>query len=294
MVKPITQKGKSQRLGNKNKKRLFSMPGYLLVSGWCLFTFIVIGWIFVASLSTTTEIFSGKIFQFETGLHPENYWRALVSHNVASYFLNSVIYSFTTCFLIVGIAAPASYALSRYKFMGNKLIQGLFIAGLGIPSIMIIMPLFSIVTQLNLSNNRAVIIILFLGVVLPFTSYYLLTFFRNIPADFAEAAAIDGCGPVMTFWRIMAPLASPGIITVTIFNFITIWNEYFISLIFANDTSMRPVAVGLFSMIQSMKFTGDWSGMFAAVVVVFMPTFILYLVLSEKIVAGITSGGVKG
>ena len=86
----------------------------------------------------------------------------------------------------------------------------------------------------------------------------------------------------------------PGIITVTIFNFNKIWNEYFLSLIFANSDSMRPVAVGLFSMINSMKYTGDWSGLFAAVAIVTLPTLVLYILLSERIIAGVTAGGVKG
>ena len=97
-----------------------------------------------------------------------------------------------------------------------------------------------------------------------------------------------------TFWTIMFPLAQPGIITVSIFNFITIWNEYFMSLIFANKTAVRPVAVGLYNMISAMRYTGDWGGMFASVVIVFLPTFILYLFLSEKIINGVTGGAIKG
>ena len=92
----------------------------------------------------------------------------------------------------------------------------------------------------------------------------------------------------------MFPMTQPGIITVTIFNFINIWNEYFLSLILANSDSVKPVAVGLYGMINSMKYTGNWAGMFAAVVIVFLPTFILYIFLSEKIIAGVTGGGVKG
>jgi N-acetylglucosamine transport system permease protein len=92
----------------------------------------------------------------------------------------------------------------------------------------------------------------------------------------------------------MLPLAQSGIITVSIFNFINIWNEYFISLIFASGQDVRPVAVGLYSMINSMRYTGDWSGLFASVIIVFLPTFILYIVLSNRIIAGITGGGVKG
>ena len=93
----------------------------------------------------------------------------------------------------------------------------------------------------------------------------------------------------------MIPMASPGIITVTIFNFMSIWNEYFIALIFANgNDQIRTLSMGLQSMITAMTYTGNWAGLFAAVMMVFLPTFILYLFLSEKIVAGITGGGVKG
>jgi len=123
---------------------------------------------------------------------------------------------------------------------------------------------------------------------------FLLSFFSNLSSAYEQAAAIDGCSPMKTFWLIMFPMAQPGIITVTIFNFINVWNEYFMSLIFANSDKLRPVAVGLYSMINAMKYTGDWAGMFASVVIVFLPTFILYLFLSEKIIAGITGGGLKG
>ena len=108
-----------------------------------------------------------------------------------------------------------------------------------------------------------------------------------------EAAAIDGCPPMRTFWKIMFPMAQSGIVTVTIFNFINIWNEYFLSLIFASSDKLKPVAPGLYGMINSMKYTGDWAGMFAAVIIVFLPTFILYIFLSEKIIGGVT-GGIKG
>ncbi|EHO49618.1 hypothetical protein HMPREF9099_02805 [Lachnospiraceae bacterium oral taxon 082 str. F0431] len=92
----------------------------------------------------------------------------------------------------------------------------------------------------------------------------------------------------------MFPLAQPAIMTVTIFNFISRWNEYFMALIFANKSELRPVGVGLYQTVQSMMQSGDWAGMFASVVIVFMPTVIIYLFLSDKIVAGVTSGGVKG
>lgn len=116
---------------------------------------------------------------------------------------------------------------------------------------------------------------------------------EEISRTYEEAAAIDGCHPMRTFWKIMFPMAQSGIVTVTIFNFINIWNEYFLSLIFASSDKLKPVAPGLYGMINSMKYTGDWAGMFAAVIIVFLPTFILYIFLSEKIIGGVT-GGIKG
>ncbi len=259
---------------------------------WCVFTFLVVGWIVAASLSTTKGIFSNRILS--SGFHPENYLAALFKHNVSKYFMNSIIYTSFSILGILMIGAPAAYVLSRFTFRGNRLIQNMFVSALGIPAIMIIMPLFSMITSMRMTNSRLVLIVLYICINVPFTVFFLISFFRNLSYTFEEAAAIDGCGPMKTFWVIMLPLAQPGIITVSIFNFITVWNEYFMALIFANKMELRPVAVGLYSMIQSMRYIGDWAGMFAAVVIVFLPTFIIYIFLSEKIIAGVTGGAIKG
>lgn len=276
------------------KKELAHAPGYLIVGIWVIFTFVLIGWIILASFSTTREIFDGTLFKFATGLHFENYVKAWKTQKVSLFFMNSLFYTVVSCTLVVLIAAPAAYVLSRFKFRLNKLLQSLFATALGIPAIMIIMPLFSLVSQLHVNQSQGLIIFLYVAMNVPFTIFFLMTFFHNLSITFEEAAAIDGCSPMKTFWKIMLPLAQPGIITVTIFNFITIWNEYFMSLIFANSAKVRPVSVGLYSMIQSMRYTGDWGGMFAAVVIVFLPTFILYIFLSEKIIASVTGGAIKG
>lgn len=271
-------------------------PGYIILSLWILFTVVLLGWVVAASFSTTKAIFSGKILS--SGFHIENYVKAWTNSNVSVFFMNSLIYTLIACTLLILICAPAAYVLSRFKFIANKAIQTGFVSAMGVPVVMIVLPLFGLVAGMDLLNheipNRLVLIFLYIGINVPYTTIFLLTFFANISRAFEEAAAIDGCPPMKTFWLIMLPMAQPGIITVTIFNFINVWNEYFISLIFGNSDRIRPVAVGLYSMINSMKYTGDWSGMFAAVIIVFLPTFILYIFLSEKIIAGVTGGGVKG
>ena len=268
--------------------------GYVLVLAWVAFTFVLIGWVFFASLSTTKEIFSGNLFRFETGLHFENYVKAWKTQRVSVFFMNSLFYTVISCTTIILVSSPAAYVLSRYRFRGNTIIQNMFSATMGIPGIMLILPLFGIASTLHLTNNRWVLIFLYTGTSIPFAIFFLLAFFRNLSFSYEEAASIDGCSPVKTFWKIMLPLAQPGLVTLTIFNFISIWNEFFTALIFVNRPNVRPVAVGLYNMISSMRYTGDWGGMFASVVIVFLPTFILYLFLSDRIIRGITAGAIKG
>lgn len=282
------------------KKELRLAPGYIICLIWAIFTIVVIGWTVCASLVAPADIFGGAMIEkfFErlanSTLKFDNYVKAWTSQKLSVYFLNSLVYSAVSLAAIILIAAPASYVLSRFKFRFNGLIQSLTSLAMGVPAVMIIMPLFSIATSLKMAGTRPAIMLLYIGMNLPFTIFYLLPFFKNLPSGLEEAAAVDGCGPMRAFWQIMFPLAQPGIITVTIFNFITIWNEFFMSMIFANTSSMRPIAVGLYNMIQGMKYSGDWGGMFASAVIVFAPTLILYLFLSNKIIAGVTGGALKG
>ncbi|MGN0331783.1 MAG: carbohydrate ABC transporter permease [Lachnospiraceae bacterium] len=279
------------------KKELKLAPGYIIIILWVIFTFMLLGWIVAASLSTTADIFAGNALKFPTGLHFENYAQAWGSGGVAVFFMNSLLYSLVSCALLILICAPAAYVLARFTFLGNKVIQTGFVAAMGVPITMIVLPLFSVVANMGILNNvfasKVTLIFLYIGINVPYTTIFLLTFFANLSRTYEEAAAIDGCPPAKTFWKIMFPMAQSGLVTVTIFNFINIWNEYFLSLIFANSDQLRPVAVGLYGMLQSMQYTGNWAGMFAAVIIVFLPTFILYIFLSEKIIGGVT-GGIKG
>ena len=279
------------------KKEVKLLPGYIILLLWVIFTIALLGWVFGASFSTTAEIFQGKALKFESGLHFENYAKAWNGAGFAGFFGNSLIYSVISCTILILVCAPAAYVLSRFDFIANKFIQTSFVSAMGVPAIMVVLPLFSIISGMGILNNvaagRTVLIILYVGINVPYTTIFLLTFFSNISRTYEEAAAIDGCPPMRTFWKIMFPMAQSGIVTVTIFNFINIWNEYFLSLIFASSDKLKPVAPGLYGMINSMKYTGDWAGMFAAVIIVFLPTFILYIFLSEKIIGGVT-GGIKG
>lgn len=275
------------------RKEASLLPGYIIVLIWIVFTAAFLIWILAASLSTTPEIMSGEVFKFATGFHWENYVDAWVGNNVANYFANSLIYAIISCTCVILISAPAAYVLSRYTFLGNKPIKMSLILAMSIPEVMIVMPIYAFTAGIHL-RGRIVLILLYIFIRVPFTTTYLLNFFASLSKSYEEAAAIDGCSPAKTFWQIMLPLVQPAIITVTIFNFLSVWNEFFMALIFASSTDTMPVGVGLLQIVNSMRYTGNFGGLFAAVVIVFLPTFLLYIFLSEKIISGVTGGGVKG
>lgn len=137
-------------------------------------------------------------------------------------------------------------------------------------------------------------LILYTGMALPYTTTFLTAFFANQSVVYGEAAAIDGASPMKTFWTIMFPLAQPGLVTVSIFNFMNVWNEYFLSMIFASSQKSMTVGPGLKSVLTAMQYTGDWGGLFAAVVIVFLPTLLIFVCLSRTIINGIAAGGIKG
>jgi N-acetylglucosamine transport system permease protein len=264
---------------------------YLILGGWALFVFYAVGWIFVSSFSTTKEIFTNT--PLDSGIHLENYITALTTHRLGLYFVNSVIYVGIATFLTVVIAAPAAYALSRFRFRGRPLFYNLFVSGMGIPGMMLIIPLFMLFLRLNLVGTLPGLIIIYVGTSIPFSVFFLTGFFASLPSELEDAALIDGCSESQAFWRIMFPIAQPGIVTLVIFNFIGLWNDYLWALIFVNTDQRRTLMLGVEAIMRAMRYTGNWAGMFAGIIILFLPTFVLFVLLSETIISSITAGAIK-
>ena len=280
-----------ERINWKKEARL--LPGYLIVGLWVAFTAVMLVWIIAASLSTTKEIMTGRVFDFSKGINWKNYLIAWQTQNVSVYFLNSLIYSIVACSGVLLISAPAAYVLSRWEFVTSKMVRIGLVIAMSVPTIMIILPLYSLAVQWGI-KGRVLLVVLYIMLRVPYTTVYLMDFFSTLSKSYEEAAYIDGCSHGKTFWVIMLPLVQPAVITVTIFNFMSVWNEFFMALIFTTADEMMPVGVGLLQIVNAMKYTGQYGAMFAAVLIVFLPTFLLYIFMSEKIIAGVTGGGVKG
>ncbi|MHA6481820.1 carbohydrate ABC transporter permease [Paenibacillus sp. strain BS8-2] len=264
------------------------VPLYL----WLLFSIILFGYAILASLSTTRGIFTNSLFG--SGLHFSNYSVLFTDMQMGRYFLNSVTYTVTACLGILVVSAPAAYILGRVTFFGRRLLETMFLSAMSIPALLITIPLFTLFVQLKLTGSILTLILIYICTHVPFSVFLLTGFFSSIPKELEESAAIDGCGPIKSFIKIMLPVAQPGLVTISIFNFMGIWNDYIYALIFANDPKTHTLALALQSIVYGFSNIGNYSGIFAAAMIVFLPTFVIYIFVSNKIVSGITIGAVKG
>ena len=274
------------------KKWAAHIPAYLILGAWSFFTLFVIVWLILSSLKTDNELFK-DVWALPTQIHLDNYAKALFAVDLGTYFVNSVVVVLISVVVILVLSAPAAYILSRKQFKGSNLITLIFIAGIGIPLPLLFIPLFNIMTALSINNTLYGLGVLFVALSLPFTVYMLTGFFGSLPVELEEAAIIDGASDFQVFFQVMLPLGMPGLITAAIFNFIGLWNEYQLALVFLNDPNKSTLSLGLYSLSNGMQYTGDWVGLLAGVVIVMVPTIILYIILSEKMISGITMGAVK-
>ncbi len=269
------------------------VPGFVVCSLWCCMTFVILGYVLGASLSTSRDIFMGSVFKYESGFHWDNYAVAWSKQKLYLYFFNSLMYAAVAVVGGVGMAAPAAYVLSRYKFFGNALIKRTLILCLSIPSILMILPLYAMILKYDI-QGRGALMVIYACMRVPYSTIFLLNFFETISRTYEEAAAIDGCPSGKIFTKIMLPMVKPAIATICLFGFIGVLNEYMICLLLIPSGDAMSLGVGLSRAIKALQYVGNYPGIFAAVVIAVAPSIALFAVFSRKIMFGGMGGGIKG
>lgn len=267
--------------------------GIALLWGWVGFSLLAFAWVVLSSLKTNQEFF-GSVWSLPGTLRFDNYVRAFVSSDFGIYLLNTLLVVGASTLLVLALATPAAYVLSRIPFRGSRAISSTFMLGLGIPVQVIMIPLFFLLFRFQLINSLVGLVLAYAVVQLPFTVFLLSGFFVTLPSEMEESAAIDGASRLQTFTRIMVPLAMPGIITAAIFNVVFIINEFLLALVLLQDNDLYTLSLGLFALYGNMRYTGDWVALFAGFTIVMLPSLIAYLLLSRRIMEGLTLGATKG
>ena len=274
---------------------------YIALLALAISIIVPVAWVFMASLKKNSEFIGKDIspWSLPETFRYQNFVTAFRDANMGTFFLNSVIVTAIALVLLLILALPASYVLARFDFKGRKILNGAFMAGLFVNINYIVVPIFLMLSSANRAlgvefflNNRLILAIIYATSALPFTVYLLSSYFKTLPKGFEEAAYIDGCGYFKTMTKIMVPMAKPSIITVILFNFLAFWNEYIIALTLLPSTS-KTLPVGLLNLMQATRGKAEYGMMYAGLVVVMLPTLILYIIVQKKLTQGMTLGGLK-
>ena len=260
---------------------------------WALLVIFPMVWLVYTSFKTDQEIFFDP-WALPSSLQFGNFQRAWVEVNIGQFFVNSMLVVLPSLFLTLAIASLASYILGRFTFPGNRIIFYAFVAGMLFPLFMALVPLFFLVNSMGLLNTFPGLILVYTAYSLPFTVFFLTGFFKTLPSELHEAALIDGANEYQAFFRVMLPLAQPGLVTMGIFNFLGMWNQYILPLVLMTDQNLYVLPQGLSFMLHQQYYQSDWSALFAALTIIMIPTLVVYILFQSRIQKGITVGALKG
>ncbi len=284
---------------------LYRIFVYVVLLALAISIIVPVAWVFLASIKENSEFYGTNPWALPKGFYFQNFIDAFEKAKMGEYLLNSVKITAMALIILLVVALPAAYVLARYRFKGSKILNILFMGGLFINVNYIVVPIFLMLNQGDqfvrkltgasfFLNNSFITALVYASTALPFTIYLLSGFFVTIPKDYEEAAHVDGAGYFRTMIQIMMPMALPSIITVILFNFLSFWNEYIIAMTLLTKDESKTLPVGLMQLTQAQRAAANYGRLYAGLVVVMLPTLILYILVQKKLTQGMSLGGLKG
>jgi N-acetylglucosamine transport system permease protein len=262
---------------------------HVVLLGWTVMVVVPFAWALLASVKTSPEIF-GSPWALPAEFQWSNFARAW-DMGVGQYLLNSLVVVTGGVVLTMLFGSMAAYVLARYRFPGNRIIFYLFAAGMMFPVFLAIVPLFFVVRNLGMLSTYQGLILVYTAYSLPFTVFFMHAFFRTLPTSIAEAAFLDGCSHTGVFFRVMLPMARPGLLSIGIFNVLGQFNQFVLPSFLSPE---KPVlAQGIATLLASQRYEGDWGALFAALTIAMVPVVVVYLLFYRQVQAGLTSGTLK-
>lgn len=262
---------------------------FLMVMGFC-FAAPMLFTVFSA-FKQNSEIFNKPFSLPQTWLF-SNFVQAWKGANMSIYFVNSLVQAGSTIILIAIVSSLAAYALSRFKFKANKMILAFFTIGMMIPLHTVLVPISYVIGAFHLKNNIFALVIIYVAFGLSFSTLIITNYMRGIDKSLEEAALIDGASYFTIYRKIMLPLSIPAISTISIFNFLSTWNNILFPLLFINDKKLKPISLGLLSF--NGEHGSDYGPLMASIVITVTVPVVLYLLFQEKVEGGLAAGAVKG
>ena len=249
-------------------------------------------WILLTSLKTEVELVRKPITYLLHNVTLQNYVQAFTDQPLLKYLGNSLIVALLATAASLLVSAFAAYAIARLNLKRRQLILTCIVASSMFPLVTLLVPIFETMRALNLLNTYTALVLPYIVLNLPICTLVLVGFFQSIPKDLENAAMIDGCTRLGALWRVVVPLAAPGVFTAGILSFVNSWDEFLLALSLNSSASMRTAPVGI--TLYQGEFTFPWPIISAALIVTIVPVAILIAIFQERVVGGLTQGGLKG
>ncbi len=274
-----------------HKQELVKVFKYAVLVLFAVLFLYPILWLFINSFKTNEELFTSP-WALPHSLSLVNYVRAFEVGDIGRSFLNSVIISVVVVVATTLLAAMSAYGITRLRWRFSGVVLSIMLLALMIPAHATVVPLFSMFNVIKVNNTYWAVIIPHIVFTLPIAILIFTGFFTSLPAELEEAAVIDGCSIPRTFFTIILPISMPALVTVAVITFIVVWNDLLFPQIFLTDPDMMPLPVRLTSF--QGRYSTDYVGMIAAIVVTIIPSIGIYSLLHRRIVSGMTAGALKG
>ena len=291
---PLTKEQARQVRLVRIQNLLRALPTYTLLSLFSATAILTLIWALIMSLRSNQELFTYGAWALPKVWKFQNYIDAWREMRVGLYFFNTILYSVVGTGGAVLIAACTAYVIARVKFPGRTFIYYLFIMSMMIPGFLSMVPRYFLMKNLGLVDTYTVIFLLAWTSGLSFNLFLLINFFETLPTELEEAAFIDGANAWQIFWKVMLPLARPGLITIGIFTFMGQWNEFLTPLIYLRDPSKYPLALGLQILSFNATYSANHTKLFAGMIIFMIPILVMYIILKDRITEGLTMGALKG
>jgi N-acetylglucosamine transport system permease protein len=288
------------RRGAGAGERIFNGFSHLFLVVWAIMVVYPLLWVVMSGFKDDAEVIKEPLSLIPSTLHWDNFARAWTNGHIGSFFLNTVIVLIGGVFLTMLLGSMAAYVLARYEFPGNRLIYYMFLAGLTLPIYLAAVPLFKGVYNIGTylpvlgPNQFPMLILVYVAWSLSFTVFFMHSFFKTLPSTVAEAALVDGASHTTLFFRVMLPMARPGLVSIGIFNVLGQWNQWYLPTLLMQSVSgegkKQVIAQGLIDLSVNQGYKSDWSGLFAGVTMAMLPVLIVYIVFQRQVQAGLTIG----
>lgn len=278
--------------GIRAQKQLRKISAYVVLFFFVVMVAFPLYWNVLTSLRTPKEVYQRQGMLMPDELTLENYRRLFDGTSMIPWLLNTSIVTLVATFVSLVAGVFAAYAMARLRFNGGQTMGKVVLLLYLLPQTLLFIPLFVMLNDASLLNTRMAFYLTYPTLVLPFITWLLLGYFKGLPMELEDAARIDGCSRVGVLYRIVLPLAAPGIIAAAVFSITNLWNEFLYALVFVQSDSLWTVQIGLRSF--QLADTMLWGLTMAGAVVTTIPPVLVYMLLQRFVVGGLTMGAVKG